>query len=100
MRRAAKVDRNQAEIVKALRQIPGVSVLPLHRVGQGCPDILVGVWSPPKRTNLLMEIKDGDQPWSGRKLTHDEDEFYRGWHGQYAIVESIDDALRLVKAAR
>jgi hypothetical protein len=96
MRRAAKVDRNQAEIVKALRQIPGVSVQPIHTIGKGCPDLLCGV----RGVNLLMELKDGDLPKSARKLSADEHEFYRNWNGQYAIVESIDDALRLVKAVR
>ena len=52
MRRAAKVDSNQAEIIKALRD-SGASVTSLHQVGQGVPDILVshaGVW-------YLMELK-------------------------------------------
>lgn len=39
MRRAARVDSNQAEIVKALRKI-GATVTPLHRVGGGVPDLL------------------------------------------------------------
>ena len=41
MRRAARVDRNQAEIVVALRA-GGASVQPLHAVGKGVPDLLVG----------------------------------------------------------
>ena len=41
MRRAARTDANQAEIVAALRGV-GASVQPLHAVGQGCPDLLVG----------------------------------------------------------
>lgn len=52
MRRAAKVDANQAEVIKALRDC-GAAVTPLHQVGQGVPDILVsygGVW-------YLMELK-------------------------------------------
>jgi hypothetical protein len=40
VRRAARVDANQGEIVKALRQI-GCTVTPLHRVGQGVSDLLV-----------------------------------------------------------
>lgn len=41
MRRRAHTDRNQPAIVAALRGI-GATVQPLHAVGQGCPDLLVG----------------------------------------------------------
>jgi hypothetical protein len=41
MRRIARVDKNQAEIVSALRKA-GARVLHLHQHGEGCPDILVG----------------------------------------------------------
>jgi len=91
MRRAARVDANQREIVAALRQA-GVSVQPLHTVGKGCPDLLCGVWG----TNLLIEIKDGQKVPSARKLTPDEAAWHQSWRGQVAIVESVDDALRLV----
>ena len=40
MRMYGKVDANQAEIVKALRQV-GMSVLSLAPMGKGCPDLLV-----------------------------------------------------------
>ena len=40
MRRAARVDGNQADIVRALRKI-GATVTLLHQVGSGCPDLLV-----------------------------------------------------------
>lgn len=39
--RAAKVDKNQPEIVEALRA-EGAVVQHLHAVGVGCPDLLVG----------------------------------------------------------
>ena len=38
---AARVDANQPEIVKALRGV-GATVQHLHKVGQGCPDLMVG----------------------------------------------------------
>ena len=41
MRRAARIDRNQPEIVKALRQV-GAHVTSLAAVGDGVPDLLVG----------------------------------------------------------
>ena len=65
---------------------------PLHTVGKGCPDLLCGV----RGTNLLIEIKDGQKVPSARKLTPDEAAWHQSWRGQVAIVESVDDALRLV----
>lgn len=69
-----------------------MSVQPLHTVGKGCPDLLCGV----RGTNLLIEIKDGQKVPSARKLTPDEAAWHQSWRGQVAIVESVDDALRLV----
>lgn len=88
MRRAAKVDTNQAEIVEALRRV-GASVLLLHRVGQGCPDALCGF----RGANVLIEIKAGRG-----ELTDDEMEFFNGWNGQVAVVRTIEEALRLIGA--
>lgn len=76
MRRAAKVDRNQPEIVAALRSI-GATVQPLHTVGQGVPDLLVGF----KGQTLLMEVKDGSRPPSERKLTPDQEQWHENWTG-------------------
>jgi hypothetical protein len=92
MRRAAKVDRNQPEIVRALRQA-GASVQCLHTIGQGCPDLLVYA-----RGDLrLMEIKDGLQPPSGQKLTHDEQMWHMLWRGPVHIVTSVEEALNALK---
>jgi hypothetical protein len=88
MRRAAKVDANQADIVAALRKI-GASVQPLHSVGQGCPDILVG-W---RGMNTILEIKDGRKPPSARKLTDDQVIWHEGWRGQVAVVETVEQAI-------
>ena len=52
MRRAAKIDANQTEIVKALRQV-GASVQSLASTGKGCPDLLVGF----RGVNWLLEVK-------------------------------------------
>lgn len=91
MRRAARVDANQGEIVKALRKI-GASVQPLHMVGEGCPDALVGY----RGKNYVMEIKDGTRKPSEQRLTPDESNWHVGWMGQVHVVKSIDDALRVV----
>lgn len=91
MRRAAKVDANQAEIVAALRGI-GATVQPLHSVGAGCPDILCGF----RGRNILLEIKDGNKPPSARKLTADQVDWHGGWKGQVAVVEDADAALAVM----
>ena len=91
MRRAAKVDDNQAEIVAGLRRV-GATVQPLHAVGFGCPDILVGF----RGTNKLMEIKDGSKPPSKRKLTPDQVKWHKIWRGQVAVVNDLAEALRVL----
>lgn len=93
MRRAAKVDSNQTEIVAAFRKF-GCSVLPLHTVGGGCPDICVGK----NRKSVLVEIKDGSKVKSARELTKDEQKFHGSWLGSLCIVEGLDDVIALVKA--
>ncbi len=102
MRRAAKVDRNQGEIVKALRAA-GCQVECLHAVGKGVPDLLVGrPYPPPTRgTRLfLLEVKDGEQPPSARGLTDDQVEWHRRWWGAAVVVATVDEALRAVGLLR
>lgn len=89
--RACRVDSNQVEIVKALRQI-GCTVTPTHTIGAGFPDIVVGR----NGINYLMEIKDGKKPASARALTPDETKWHIEWRGVVHIVYSVDDALRVV----
>lgn len=92
MRRQAKVDANQAEIVRALRQA-GATVQSLAPVGDGVPDLLVG-W---QGKNILMEVKDSNQPPSKRKLTTDEHSWHQNWRGTAYIVESIRDAMMVLE---
>jgi hypothetical protein len=93
MRRAAKIDANHTAIVQALRAV-GATVQSLASVGKGCPDLLCGY----RGNNVLLEVKDGDKPPSARRLTPDEQEWHATWAGQVCIVESIDDALRVIGA--
>ena len=83
MRRAAKIDNNQTDLVRELREM-GFSVLLLHRVGSGCPDILVGRAG----RNLLVEIKQGRG-----KLTPDEDAFLSEWRGAAIVARTADEVL-------
>lgn len=91
MRRAAKVDANQADIVNALR-MAGCTVQLLHAVGKGCPDLLAGKGG----VNFLLEVKDGSKPPSKRKLTDDQVEFRAHWRGQVVTVTNVDEALAAV----
>lgn len=83
MRRAAKVDDNQACIVDALRKI-GVSVeiigLPL--------DLLICH----RGETALMEIKNPD----GGRMTKAQVEFIARWPGKIHTVETIREALEAV----
>jgi Holliday junction resolvase len=91
MRRAARVDDNQAEIVAALRKC-GCTVQSLAALGSGVPDLLVGRGG----TNYLLEVKDGSKPKSARELTPDELRWLHAWRGSAAVVETVEDALKEV----
>lgn len=95
MRRAAKVDDNQSDIVAALRAV-GATVQPLHAVGQGCPDLLVGY----RGVNWAIEVKDGNKPPSARKLTEAQIAWHRDWRGQVAVVQDVKSALEAIGALR
>lgn len=92
MRRAAKIDANQPDIVDALRAA-GCSVQSLAAIGKGCPDLLVGVAGC---GNLLIEVKDGSRKPSEQTLTEDQVKWHAGWRGQVETVCDTDGALRLV----
>jgi hypothetical protein len=94
VRRFAKVDANQAEIVAALRAA-GATVQPLHTIGQGCPDLLVGVGG----RSYVLEVKDGRKVPSARKLTPDEVKWFAAWKGHAVVVESAKDALKAIGLA-
>lgn len=93
MRMAAKVDANQKEIVAAFRKF-GCSVLPLHSIGHGCPDILV---SRSEHKTVLVEIKDGNKAPSARVLTKDQEKFHSTWRGRICIVKDLGDVISTVK---
>ena len=95
MRRAAKVDANQADIVAALR-MAGATVQPLHAVGKGCPDLLVGY----QRVNYLLEVKGGSKVPSAQKLTEDQVEWHELWRGRAAVVNDVKSALTAIGALR
>ncbi len=93
MRRAARTDRNQTEIVSALREV-GCSVAVTSAVVNGFPDLCVSYAG----NTLLMEIKDGSKPKSARELTEDQVKFHLGWRGRIVLVTCVDEALKAVGA--
>ncbi len=87
------MDANQAQIVDALRSC-GASVQPLHMVGGGVPDLLVGY----RNRTALIEVKDGSQPPSKRQLTPDQLDWHAAWRGgTLAVVCDVESALRVLK---
>ena len=92
LRFAAKVDANQAEIVKALRAA-GATVQSLAAIGDGVPDLLVGI----NGRTALIEVKDGAKVPSAQRLTPDQLVWHGKWQGgTLATVNSIESALRVL----
>jgi hypothetical protein len=87
MRYAARVDANQQEIVKALRDA-GAFVWII-----GLPvDLLVGFGGQ----TFLVEVKDG----SKKRLTKLQEDFFASWcGGGLHRIESPVDALRMIGKA-
>lgn len=96
MRLAAKIDKNQTEIVAALRKA-GASVQSLAAIGKGCPDLLVGY----NGFTVLMEIKAPDAPFGRAALTKDQIKWHSEWRGSsLAIVNSVEGALELLRVCK
>ena len=94
MRRAAKIDDIQGDVVQALRKV-GASVEVMSAVGQGFPDILVGY----QGHDYKMELKDpgARKRYKGTKLTQDQWLWHQQWSGsQVFIVESVEHALAVI----
>lgn len=93
MRRIAKVDRNQSEIVSALRKVGAVVVITSQL--KNCFDLLVAY-----RGKLhIMEVKDGLLPPSARKLTDGElkcKESIESVGCKYNVVLSADEAIKII----
>lgn len=93
MRRAARVDENQPEIVRVLREC-GASVAVTSGVGAGFGDLVCGY----RGVNFILELKDGSKSPGRQKLTPAEKKFHEEWRGQIAIVTNPVDALRVIGA--
>jgi hypothetical protein len=88
MRRAAKVDANQEQIVSALRAA-GASVQSLAPIGKGCPDLLVAF----QGLMFLMEVKAGKG-----KVNELQQRWAEGWNTHVSTVRDPEQALRVIGA--
>jgi hypothetical protein len=91
MRIRGRIDGNQAQIVRALRQV-GASVQSLADVGDGCPDLLVGF----RGVTMILEVKDGNASPSDQRLTEDQKRWHKAWAGQVCIVRSPEEAIKAI----
>lgn len=68
MRRAARIDKNQPEIIKAYRRL-GCYVTPTHTLGDDFPDLVVSNYG----LTWTVEVKSGNgKPSEGQQKFHDE----------------------------
>jgi len=85
-----KTDKNQANVVKALRDF-GADVYSLHTVGGGIPDLLVLY----EGHTLLFEVKDG----ADKKLTPLQIKLFANWKGGHLHrVNSPEEAVEILKS--
>jgi hypothetical protein len=91
--RIAKVDKNQPEIVAALRKV-GAVVKHTHTI-KNLFDILVFH----KGKIYCVEIKDSKQPKSKKRLTPGEEQCRSDMESvgvKYWVIESIEEALEMI----
>jgi len=96
LRRNAKRDVNEGEIVAGLRKV-GASVNRINE--EDLPDLLVGF----RGVNYLIEIKPPSGPRggvSGKVLTPGQLRWARDWRGQIGMARTLDEALHIIKAIR
>lgn len=91
MRAYAKKDANHVEVVTQLRKI-GATVLDIATL-KNCCDIVVGY----RGKNYLFEIKDPKKTKSQKKLTDGEVKFHDNWRGQVCVIETLDDAMKVME---
>lgn len=89
--RPKNVDKNQNEIVHALRQV-GATVILLHEAGEGIPDLLIGY----RGQTHLLEVKS-----KSGKLNPRQVEWHSIWTGHpVGVVRSVEDALAFIGATK
>jgi hypothetical protein len=94
MRRAARRDANEPDIVSALRHF-GATVQPLD--AKGVPDLLVGH----SGKNYLLEVKEpegvrGGRSKKGQRLNELQVLWHMKWRGQCVVVRTVNEALAVI----
>jgi len=89
--RPKNVDKNQSEIVHALRQV-GATVILLHEAGEGIPDLLIGFMGD----TYLMEVKS-----KTGKLNERQQLWHSDWRGYpVSVARTVEDALAFIGATK
>lgn len=106
-RRAAKVDRNHAEVRDGLRAL-GWNVVDLSHVGGGVPDLLVSIgpalpFAPAQMHRgvltsgwcCFVEVKS-----KGGKLTEDQQLWAWAFRGPLVVAETAEEAADAIQSMR
>jgi len=89
MRRAARRDENEKEIVEALRAV-GATV---YHLDEPC-DLLVGY----RQQTILMEVKSPKTQYGKKGFNENQKHFAENWKGgPFCLVDSVEAALRMLK---
>ena len=83
-----RTDDNQAEIIDALEKA-GATVISLGKIGDGCPDILIGF----RNINILAEIKN---PQTKGRLNTKQEYWHKWWRGQRAVITTPEEGLSII----
>lgn len=85
MRRAAKRDANHRVVADAFRHL-GCSVFETDRVGEGFPDIVVGLLGQ----SWLIEVKNPETAYGRGGLNKTQSAFAASWRGSPITVITSD----------
>ena len=96
LRRAARKDGNHNAVADAFRSV-GCSVFETDRVGDGFPDLVVGLLG----VSVLVEVKNPATYYGRQGLGVQQSAFAASWRGgPVHVVCSEDEAIALVQNMR
>lgn len=96
MRRAAKRDENHETVADVFRQL-GCSVFETDRVGEGFPDLVVGLLG----VSHLIEVKNPETHYGRKGLNDRQSAFAAAWRGSpIVVITSEDEAAAFVQNIR
>ena len=89
-RYAARTDQNQAQILRELREIPGLDVVEIKEP----VDLMIGH----QAMNYLFEVKRADKVNRPSAYTPQQRQFLKDWPGQVRVATTTEDILDVVHA--